>query len=123
MGPFPDDGRAVAPPPEDRRGEPERPPDGTASQDGTAPPDGTASQDGTASRDGYARVIAEVWREALCVDEVGPHDDFFHLGGHSRLAVRVADRLREAFQADLPMRMIFDHRTVAELATAIAARV
>ncbi|MFD8559475.1 phosphopantetheine-binding protein [Streptosporangium canum] len=74
------------------------------------------------SRDGYERVIAEVWREALCVDEVGPHDDFFRLGGHSRLAVRVADRLREAFQADLPMRMIFDHRTVAELATAIAAR-
>ncbi|ACZ86437.1 phosphopantetheine-binding protein [Streptosporangium roseum] len=113
--PFPDAGRAAAAP-EKRRGEPEQPPDAAA------PRGGTASHDGAASHDRYERVIAEVWREALCVDEVGPHDDFFRLGGHSRLAVKVADRLREAFQADLPMRMIFDHRTVAELATAIAAR-
>ncbi|MEU0517764.1 condensation domain-containing protein [Streptosporangium sp. NPDC006007] len=84
--------------------------------------DGCERADGREEADGCERVIARIWRDALCVDRVGRHDDFFELGGHSRLAIKVADRLRDAFHADLPLRVIFDHRTVAELATVITAR-
>ncbi|MGW4423385.1 condensation domain-containing protein [Streptosporangium sp. NPDC004631] len=97
--------------------------DGTAAEhDGCARTDKQELAGGREAADGCERVIARIWRDALCVDRIGRHDDFFELGGHSRLAIKVADRLRDAFHTDLPLRVIFDHRTVAELATVITAR-
>ncbi|GHH72891.1 hypothetical protein GCM10017673_28520 [Streptosporangium violaceochromogenes] len=87
-----------------------------------AEPDGETGSDTEAGRAESERIVAEIWREALCVDRVGRHDDFFALGGHSRLAIKVAERLRDAFHRDLPLRTLFDHRTVAELAAVITAR-
>ncbi|WP_425564008.1 amino acid adenylation domain-containing protein [Saccharothrix xinjiangensis] len=60
------------------------------------------------------RRVAEVWSEVLGVPLVGAHDDFFALGGDSILAVRALSRL-----GGLPVRAMFDHRTVAELARAL----
>ena len=42
------------------------------------------------------RAVAALWREALGVERVGVHDNFFDLGGHSLLVVRAHQRLREA---------------------------
>ena len=60
--------------------------------------------------------IAEVWREVLGVDRVGVHDNFFDLGGHSIVAVRLISRLREVFGISLRLRTVFDGPTVGELA-------
>jgi surfactin family lipopeptide synthetase C len=60
--------------------------------------------------------VAGVWREVLGVDRVGIHDDFFALGGHSLLAARTAFRLRAELGRDVPVRVLFDHPTVAALA-------
>jgi amino acid adenylation domain-containing protein len=68
------------------------------------------------------QTIAAVWAEVLDVDRVGVHDDFFDLGGHSLLATRAIFQLRDAFAADLPLRLMFEHRTVAELADVITNR-
>lgn len=95
-------------------------PGGAPGPDGPRAP--TAGPDTEAVREEGERIVAEIWREALCVDRVGRHDDFFALGGHSRLAIKVAERLRDAFHRDLPLRMVFDHRTVAELAAVVTAR-
>lgn len=64
--------------------------------------------------------LAAIWAEVLGVEDVGPHDDFFDLGGQSLAAAGILARVQEAFGVDLAVSVLFDHPTVAELAAAIA---
>ncbi|MEU7912307.1 amino acid adenylation domain-containing protein [Microbispora bryophytorum] len=64
-------------------------------------------------------LVAEIWAELLGVDSIGVNDDFFTLGGHSLLATRIAARLRRGTGVEVPVRTIFERRTVAELAVAL----
>ncbi|GAA4897720.1 hypothetical protein GCM10023223_10040 [Stackebrandtia albiflava] len=66
------------------------------------------------------RMIAGIWRQVLEVDDVGVHDDFFALGGHSLSATRVVSRLRQDLGVAVPVRTLFAAPTVAELAKAVA---
>jgi amino acid adenylation domain-containing protein len=61
-------------------------------------------------------LIAAAWREVLQVEKVGIHENFFDLGGHSLLMVRVHDRLREAFGEKLTMLDLFKYPTINDLA-------
>ncbi len=67
--------------------------------------------------------VARVWAQVLGLEQVGVFDDFFELGGHSLLATRVILRLREEFQTDLPLRVLFDNPTVADLVAQIVQQV
>jgi amino acid adenylation domain-containing protein len=69
-----------------------------------------------APRNHVEKVIAKIWSEVLDRKEIGVHDNFFELGGHSLIATTVISRLRTAFDIELPLRTIFEHSTVAELA-------
>ncbi|MBR8640624.1 non-ribosomal peptide synthetase [Streptomyces tuirus] len=62
------------------------------------------------------RHLAEVWREVLEVDEVGPDDDFFDLGGQSSLAITLVARLRRLTGRPIPMVAVFDHPVLRDLA-------
>ena len=64
-------------------------------------------------------LVAAIWAQVLNVEPIGAFDNFFDRGGHSLLATQVISRLREAFQIDLPLRVLFEHSTVAELAQAV----
>jgi thioesterase domain-containing protein/acyl carrier protein len=66
--------------------------------------------------------LTEIWQDVLGVDAIGPGDDFFALGGHSLLAIRLLSRARHELDVDLPLSVMAEHRTVAALARAIAAR-
>jgi acyl transferase domain-containing protein/acyl carrier protein len=66
------------------------------------------------------QVITDIWREVLGIDQVGIHDNFFDLGGHSLMALQVLSRLRRAFQVEMSVRVFFEAPTVAGLAEAIA---
>ncbi|HZF40192.1 MAG TPA: amino acid adenylation domain-containing protein [Blastocatellia bacterium] len=72
-------------------------------------------------RNPIEEILVAIWSEALGVERVGIHDNFFDLGGHSIMATRLISRLRDAFDNDLPLRNLFEHPTVAELAEAVAA--
>jgi acyl carrier protein len=65
------------------------------------------------------KAIAQIWSELLGIDQIGAHDSFLTLGGDSLLAVRLISRLRDVFNQNLPLRLIFEASTVAELAKAI----
>ncbi|MEU6796705.1 amino acid adenylation domain-containing protein [Nonomuraea wenchangensis] len=65
------------------------------------------------------RLVGEVWADVLGLAEVWADDDFFALGGHSFAATRVAGRLRERLGAPVPVRLLFEHPVLAELAAAL----
>jgi acyl-coenzyme A synthetase/AMP-(fatty) acid ligase/acyl carrier protein len=60
--------------------------------------------------------VARVWAEVLELERVSVEDDFFGLGGHSLSAMRILVRLGSSTGLQLPMRTIFDARTVRALA-------
>ncbi|WP_306365015.1 non-ribosomal peptide synthase/polyketide synthase [Nocardia sp. CC227C] len=66
------------------------------------------------------RAVAEIFAEVLGVRRVGLDDDFFALGGNSLLATRISARLAAALGAEVPVRLLFEHATVARLADSIA---
>jgi amino acid adenylation domain-containing protein len=73
-----------------------------------------------APRNPTEETLAGILLLILNLQQVGVHDDFFELGGHSLLATQVISRLREAFHVELPLREIFEHPTIAELAEVIS---
>ncbi|BAY08321.1 non-ribosomal peptide synthetase [Calothrix sp. NIES-2098] len=66
-------------------------------------------------------VIADIIATVLGLEEIGIHDNFFALGGHSFLAMQVISRLRQAYQIELPLNCVFEAPTVAELEKLIAS--
>ncbi|MCP4110806.1 MAG: amino acid adenylation domain-containing protein, partial [Desulfobacteraceae bacterium] len=66
------------------------------------------------------RRIVEVWQEALGLEKVGVNDNFFDLGGHSLLIVRVQNMLREKFGINIAVVNLFRYPTIAALAGYLA---
>jgi cyclopropane fatty-acyl-phospholipid synthase-like methyltransferase/acyl carrier protein len=72
-----------------------------------------------AARNATEELLAKIWSSILKMERVGVHDDFFELGGHSLLATQVATRIRQEFPVELPLRSLFEARTIAALAVLI----
>ena len=93
-----------------------------------AAPDKTAEEEPTryarpalasafvAPADEVEQAIAAIWQDLLGLEQVGAQDDFFELGGHSLLATRVVARVKEQFQINLPLRIMFEAPTVSGIA-------
>ena len=94
-------------------------PNGKVDRAALPAPDGERpelSAEYVAPRDDRERELAALWAEVLGVERVGVDDNFFDLGGHSLLLVRLHERLRERFGHDLPIVELFAHPTVGALA-------
>ena len=63
--------------------------------------------------------LAEIWSAMFNGNKVGIFDNFFHLGGHSIKAVRVINRINQAFNMNLSVRSLFEEPTIAGLALLI----
>ncbi|MEO6802466.1 MAG: amino acid adenylation domain-containing protein, partial [Granulicella sp.] len=67
--------------------------------------------------------LAKIWADVLEVNAVGVDDNFFDLGGHSLLLVRLFSRINREFGTNLPITIIFETRTLSELAKALKNKV
>jgi amino acid adenylation domain-containing protein len=60
--------------------------------------------------------LAGIWSSVLGIERVGLQDNFFDLGGDSLMAARMMGRVQKAFGVDMPLRRLFEARTLAALA-------
>ena len=75
---------------------------------------------GAEPRTPLERQLAAIWADLLNLPAVGIHDNFFDLGGHSLLAVQLLSAVRQAFDADLSLEIVYSGAfTIEELAKAI----
>jgi amino acid adenylation domain-containing protein len=72
---------------------------------GYAPPEGPTEE-----------TLARIWAGALGIERVGRHDNFFELGSHSLLAIRVVTQIEKAAGKKIALRTLFSAPTIAELA-------
>jgi amino acid adenylation domain-containing protein len=63
--------------------------------------------------------LAAIWREVLDVKQVGRHDSFFDLGGHSLLVTRLLRRVEAEFGSRLTMASVFRAHRLAAMAREI----
>jgi len=61
-------------------------------------------------------VLIQWWKELLGVDQVGLDDDFFDLGGHSLVGVRLFSKIKKNYRLDLGLSTLFETRTIRKLA-------
>jgi amino acid adenylation domain-containing protein/non-ribosomal peptide synthase protein (TIGR01720 family) len=59
--------------------------------------------------------LAVIWKDILSLDRVGVHDNFFHVGGDSIIAIQIVVRANQAGLQITP-KQIFEYQTIAELA-------
>ncbi|WP_064443344.1 non-ribosomal peptide synthetase [Rhodococcus sp. YH3-3] len=64
-------------------------------------------------------IVVSVFGDVLGAERVGLDDDFFALGGNSLIATRLAARLGQALDAQVPVRVLFENSTVEGLAVVV----
>ncbi|MFC7976757.1 amino acid adenylation domain-containing protein [Streptomyces cinereoruber] len=91
-------------------------PNGKVDRTALPAPDEEPDRTGPGPRTLREDLVAGIFADVLERPSVGPHDNFFAVGGHSLLAMRVVSRIRALLGADLSVRTLFEHPTAAALA-------
>ena len=63
--------------------------------------------------------VAKIWEDSLGLTDIGLDDNFFDLGGHSLIAVKVMTRIEKEIGKRLPLASLFDNPTISKLARLI----
>ncbi len=72
-----------------------------------------------APRNSLERQLVAIWEELLEHSPISITDNFFDLGGHSILAVRLMFRIQKLIGHQVPLAILFDGATVESLAKAL----
>lgn len=84
----------------------------SAGQGGAAPHLASLANLAAGSRE---HVVASIWSELLNVPNVGLHDNFFDLGGHSLLLIRLQRQIELRLSANVSVMALLQHPTVADM--------
>ncbi len=68
-------------------------------------------------RNELERQMTQIWEKVFGIQSISIHDNFFNLGGHSLLATQIISRVCQTFKIELPLRVILETPTVAELSS------
>ncbi|WMS87328.1 amino acid adenylation domain-containing protein [Pleionea litopenaei] len=84
--------------------------------------EGEQGENYEAPRGELEELLASLWSSMLDIDvaHIGRQAHFFNLGGHSLLSIRLVAEVRSHCQVALPIKAIFDHPRLSELAAYIA---
>jgi amino acid adenylation domain-containing protein len=63
--------------------------------------------------------LSQIWAKILALEQVGIHDSFIELGGHSLTATQVISQVMKKFQVEIPLRSLFGAPTIAKMAAVI----
>ncbi|MEK8016253.1 MAG: amino acid adenylation domain-containing protein [Candidatus Parabeggiatoa sp.] len=63
--------------------------------------------------------LVDIWAHVLNIHPIGIYDNFFDLGGNSLLINNLLSKIQDVFQADLHIRHLFEHSTIASMAQTI----
>ncbi|HRH38685.1 MAG TPA: non-ribosomal peptide synthetase, partial [Flavobacteriales bacterium] len=69
-----------------------------------------------APRTDLEKRIAAIWSAKLKVEDIGIHDNFFDLGGHSLTGIQLLAAVEDEFGRTLPLKALFEASTIAEFA-------
>ncbi|GGX75613.1 condensation domain-containing protein [Streptomyces hiroshimensis] len=72
-----------------------------------------AGEDSARPRTPRLDALCSAFAQILGAEEVGADDNFFRLGGHSLMVVRLVSRIRSTLNTELPVRVVFDQPTPA----------
>jgi acyl transferase domain-containing protein/acyl carrier protein len=72
-----------------------------------------------APRNDVEKRVAAIWGTVLGIEQIGIDDNYFELGGNSLIGTMITVRLRQTFQARLPLTLLFTAPTVREMALSI----
>jgi acyl-CoA synthetase (AMP-forming)/AMP-acid ligase II/acyl carrier protein len=75
-----------------------------------------------APRNEVEKVIAGTWQQLLNIKNIGIQDNFFEIGGHSLLLVRMLNKLQQSFKREFSIVEMFRHPTIATLANFVTQK-
>jgi amino acid adenylation domain-containing protein len=75
----------------------------------------------TEPRNETEKIVEAIWKESLNREKIDIFSNFFEIGGHSLIAVRVMNKIQQQTGKKLPLSSLFEHSTIEQLAKLIDA--
>ncbi|MCP5050544.1 MAG: hypothetical protein GY940_25495, partial [bacterium] len=98
-------------------------PNGKVDRKALPRPDVTTAANYTEPRDGIERQLVDIWKQVLNRDSpIGIEDDFFDIGGHSLLVLKLINGIHKTFRVKISFRDIYRSPTISSLAGIIGKR-
>lgn len=77
----------------------------------------------SAPRNEAEEQLVGIWKDLLALEQVGVNDNFFEVGGHSLLAVRLLTEIERVFGQKIPLVSLFRNTTIESLAELLKSEV